>query len=83
MEFAVLLPGTKPKEAVSIADKLRNKIGLHPTTVDNHQIKTSVTIGVASLSHDRHDWTSMYSAADTAMYKGKESGRDTIVYAGD
>lgn len=82
-EFAVLLPGTKPKEAVSIADELRNNIGLHPTTVDNYHIKLSVTIGIASLSHDRPDWTSMYSAADTAMYRGKKSGRDTVVYAGD
>ncbi|MGM0630839.1 MAG: sensor domain-containing diguanylate cyclase [Pseudomonadota bacterium] len=78
-EFAVLLPDTKLKEAVSIADKLRNKISHHSTAVDNYPIKLSVTIGVSSLADERPDWTSMYSAADAAMYQGKSSGRNTVV----
>lgn len=75
-----LLGFTKPKEAVvpilqQSADKIRNLT----FTYNAIHFKTSLTFGVASYSF-QPDSSSLVVQADKNLYKGKNAGRDTIVY---
>ena len=80
-EFLVLLPMTDLAAAVQLADRLR--LTLEATTVIENgiAIRMPASFGVAELMGNEgyNDW---YRRADTALYKAKSAGRNTLVAAG-
>lgn len=78
-EFSILLPQTTLDEAVTIAERVRQKI--ESTTFPNRQV--TVSIGVSSCSSDLCDVKKLISAADKALYESKDKGRNHVsVYDG-
>jgi diguanylate cyclase (GGDEF)-like protein len=78
-EFAVLLPGVNDTEAIAIADRVRMTVS--GSTDDNDdsliRIPVRVSMGVAQL--DAHGtFETLLRAADEALYRAKNSGRDTV-----
>ena len=78
-EFAVLLPGVNDTEAIAIADRVRMTVS--GSTDDNDdsliRIPVRVSMGVAQLgAHGTFE--TMLRAADEALYRAKNSGRDTV-----
>ncbi|HEX6927966.1 MAG TPA: diguanylate cyclase [Gammaproteobacteria bacterium] len=78
-EFAVLLPGTSLDDALVRADELRQAIRKLKITHGNI-VLPSVTVSIGVASHPEHGKTpdDLIKAADTALYRAKENGRNQV-----
>jgi diguanylate cyclase (GGDEF)-like protein len=77
-EFLLLLPETNAKGAAALAEKLRSKI--ENITFDNgeSQVKVTLTFGV-NVYDKVQNIDTLISKADSALYEGKEKGRNCVV----
>ena len=75
-EFVVLLPETPAEAAVVAADKLRAVLAETPVDAGGVSIPIRASIGVAALSETMATPESLFAAADEALYRAKELGRD-------
>jgi len=74
-EFVILLPDiSSEEEAENIADRLLGEL-VAPFVVNDHEIFSSGSIGVALASADYHTCDELVRDADIAMYRAKTSGR--------
>lgn len=81
-EIAVLLPGCSPTALVTRADDVLQRIRAHRFTVgDDQTITVSISGGLAHAPTDAVDLRSLYAAADKALYRAKQSGRNQILQA--
>ncbi|GAC1477876.1 MAG: hypothetical protein NVS1B12_13690 [Acidimicrobiales bacterium] len=76
-EFVLLLPGCRPQTGTAIADSIRRQV--RDATVAGGT-EVSVSIGVAA-SDGAVKLSELLRAADTALYRAKRSGRDTVRFA--
>ncbi|MDH5718569.1 MAG: GGDEF domain-containing protein [Spirochaetia bacterium] len=82
-EFVVLLPITNEQAAIKVAEKLKKRISDLKIKHEKSKISKFVTIsiGIASTNTMKHvnlNEDSIFKAADTALYKAKEKGRNGI-----
>ncbi|MEV5497266.1 GGDEF domain-containing protein [Nonomuraea fuscirosea] len=77
-EFVVLLPGADIDEARRVAERLRVRIGHMAVPVDATLIRVTISIGVALMSVHGDDLIDLLAAADLALYRAKELGRDRV-----
>jgi len=83
-EFVVLLPRADADEACMIAERLRHRASVMPIYADNDAVNVTVSIGVAVLGVHGRDLLELLTAADLAVYRAKDGGRDQIcVHASD
>ncbi len=81
-EFGLILPEADVRAAYRTANRIRSKIASSPFALTNgDEMNLTVSIGIATLGEDTPDLTSFIKAADSALYKAKESGKDCIVVA--
>src|SRR6266852_518573 len=81
-EFTVLLPRTDAAGAYGIAERLRTSAARLSVTAADARISVTVSIGVAVLGQHGHDLFELLAAADAALYRAKDAGRDQVqVYA--
>jgi diguanylate cyclase (GGDEF)-like protein len=81
-EFTVLLPRTDDAGAYGIAERLRTSASRLSVSAADTRISVTVSIGVAVLGQHGHDLFELLAAADVALYKAKDAGRDQVrVYA--
>lgn len=78
-EFAVLLPGVNDVEALAIADRVRRTVsGSTDANEDSLiQIPVRVSMGVAQIGA-QGSFESLLRAADEALYRAKDAGRNTV-----
>lgn len=79
-EFAVLLPGTTPANALAVAERLR--LALEQSGIDSgegHIIRVTLSAGLAPLAGDAEHSLAL---ADAALYEAKNTGRNRVVLAG-
>jgi diguanylate cyclase (GGDEF)-like protein len=78
-EFAVLLPGVKVKEAMTIADRVRCAVSGSTGSIGDSliQVPVKISLGVAELE-ESGTFESLLRAADDAMYRAKNAGRDAV-----
>lgn len=78
-EFLLLLPSTSFTGALAVADRVWRAISGEPFTVDQYSKKVTISLGVAVFpSRDIMSKDDLIKAADRALYKTKEEGRDGI-----
>ncbi|MBF8186102.1 GGDEF domain-containing protein [Nonomuraea sp. K274] len=77
-EFVVLLPGADAEEASRVAERLRVRIGRTAIPVDDILVKITISAGVALMSIHGDDLIDLLAAADLALYRAKELGRDRV-----
>ncbi|WP_428829396.1 diguanylate cyclase [Nonomuraea coxensis] len=77
-EFVVLLPGADTHEARRVAERLRARIRHLAVPVEDSLIRVTISIGVALLSVHGDDLIELLAAADLALYRAKELGRDRV-----
>jgi diguanylate cyclase (GGDEF)-like protein len=79
-EFLIMLPDSGQNGALRVAEKVRERLArLSPAASGLPRITAS--IGVALYPRHGDSLDDVVQAADTAMYRAKEEGRDTVVTA--
>jgi diguanylate cyclase (GGDEF)-like protein/PAS domain S-box-containing protein len=76
-EFAVLLADiAKPEDAALVAQKIIERLGT-PFEIRGKEMFATASIGIATFPADGADPDTLITAADAAMYRAKQSGRNT------
>ena len=76
-EFAIILPETKLKDALHVAERLREKIKALEISYDSQPIRVTMSFGVAALRHSPPmSFNDLVKSADDALYSAKKQGRD-------
>jgi diguanylate cyclase (GGDEF)-like protein/PAS domain S-box-containing protein len=75
-EFLIILANVVDPEIISsIAVKVQEKLA-STFKIGEHELTTSVSIGIAVYPDDGKDFDMLLKKADTALYKAKEHGRN-------
>jgi two-component system cell cycle response regulator len=83
-EFLVVLPDCCMDCAVAFAERLCSSISIDSIDTSEGKIPITISLGVATSSKDgRLDGHSLVKAADAALYKAKENGRNRVEVAAD
>ena len=78
-EFTIILPETAALNAVTIAERLRQKISEIQVRVDeNTVISPTVSIGIAEFPNAAEGIKELIDCADKALYVSKENGKNFI-----
>jgi diguanylate cyclase (GGDEF)-like protein len=78
-EFAVVLPGCAPDEALArFAEPLRAAVEQATFELDGEQRKITVSIGIAGLAPGRRTRSTLMQGADAALYLAKDQSRNCV-----
>ena len=77
-EFVALLPNTTPGQAQLVAQRMQAELAT-PITVAGHEIHVGASIGISTAARPGSTATSLFHAADTAMYRAKNTHTGTTV----
>jgi diguanylate cyclase (GGDEF)-like protein len=82
-EFAVLLPNTSPTAALALAERIREAVEHMRTTIPqaDRPLSVTISIGVASVPEHGATGDDLLLAADKALFRAKEAGRNRTVSA--
>ena len=81
-EFAVWLPHTGLREGVEVAERIRRSIADKPLTWAGAVYPLTASCGIASCPELVGDVMNLPAAADAALYRAKELGRNRVEKAG-
>ncbi|RAY11822.1 GGDEF domain-containing protein [Actinomadura craniellae] len=77
-EFVVLLPGADTVEACRVAERLRIRVRRLSIPAEEGPVSVTISIGLSLLGVHGNDLIELLTAADLALYRAKESGRDRV-----
>jgi diguanylate cyclase (GGDEF)-like protein len=84
-EFAILLPDTVGEDAKQIAERIRESVAARqialpktPGSVEKIDISVRISVGIAEAPGNAGDYDSLMAAADGALRKAKDLGRDRV-----
>ena len=78
-EFCMLLTATTEKEAFELAERLRLAFSEFTLTLGKDRINVTVSIGVADSNDIGLVFEDLVTAADQALYRAKQKGRNQVV----
>jgi len=78
-EFAVLLEDTGLEGAFDVAERLRKKVESLGLFFEGKAVPITISLGVAAFPHDSDNQEILFSYADQALYRAKETGRNCSV----
>jgi len=77
-EFVLVLPGIVEQVAQLRAEYLRDQIQSMTISHGIHDMNITVSIGISSYPKNGETWEDLYHAADQALYRAKEKGRNRV-----
>jgi two-component system chemotaxis family response regulator WspR len=77
-EFAVVMPETSIEEALVVAERIRVSVDNLMLPYGNRYIKLSISIGVAGLTDEVNNISTLLKLADNALYVAKAQGRNKV-----
>ena len=81
-EFAIVLPETGSEGALGVADRVRDRVRDFVFLAgDGLDVRLTVSVGVATLPDAASSAEELVRAADVAMYRVKETGKDGVSVA--
>ena len=83
-EFVIVLPGFERDQALLKAEEIRSRMVSTGYLLEQGlEVRLTATFGIAVFPEDAGDLTGLLASADTALFAGKQRGKDSIrVYAG-
>ncbi len=82
-EFALLIPDLAVPQALRHMEEVRMAVGQASHALDVLSRSVTISIGLAALDGDHADRASLMRAADLALYRAKQTGRNRVVVAGE
>ncbi|MBV8981431.1 MAG: GGDEF domain-containing protein, partial [Acidimicrobiia bacterium] len=77
-EFALILPKTPVHGTMRLAGKVREVVAKEPFIAGTASIAVTVSVGAASYPDHGLSGPDLLAAADAALYKAKENGRNRV-----
>ena len=77
-EFIILMPHTHSETARIAAERIRTAVHRSSFELSGQPIAASVSIGIASFPESSEAAEDVMEKADAALYRSKQSGRDTV-----
>jgi diguanylate cyclase (GGDEF)-like protein len=81
-EFLIVSPGSSQVSAIHLAERLRSAIHREPLRVGEKSLTFSISLGVAAVQGVATTPEVLIRAADEALYRAKELGRNRVESAG-
>ncbi|MHB9030725.1 MAG: sensor domain-containing diguanylate cyclase [Candidatus Latescibacterota bacterium] len=82
-EFVILLPQTNARNAIKMAERIREKVEKHGFSIHNLNLQSTISIGVATVPEEGIDSPQdLLERADRALYEAKRSGKNRTAVAG-
>ncbi len=90
-EFSILLPAVQQEEAVDVAESLRAAAARAETTLGETSVRVTISLGVAGVvfvpgaaqePENAKICDALILAADTALYRAKQEGRNRVCSVG-
>ena len=79
-EFAIVLSElVRPEDAALVAQKIIDGLGA-PVGVEDQEVFVTASVGIAAFPTDGDDAETLIGAADAAMYRAKQSGRNAYQF---
>ena len=78
-EFVILFTSTEISEVQTAATRIVEKIS-QPFYFENHHVFVTPSIGICMFPDDGHDFDTLMSNADSAMYLVKEKGKNNFQF---
>lgn len=81
-EFAILCPEGGPEDARKLAERVRSRFARHEFSHVGASFSVTCSFGIASLGGDVATPQEIYEAADRALYRSKNEGRNAVTVSG-
>lgn len=78
-EFALLLPETSAAAALTLAERLRRDVAALAVAHNGTALQCTCSFGVAERSAATSNLDALLGAADAALYRAKEAGRNRVL----
>lgn len=78
-EFCILLPDSLEQEAWLLGERLRLSFASSALKLDDKMLYATISVGIADSNRIGLSLNDLIVAADQAMYKAKQSGRNRVV----
>lgn len=78
-EFAVLLPKTARNGAEQVAERIRQLVAETETVIEDKQIMSTVSIGLALFPANANTLRELVVEADNSLYAAKKSGKNCVI----
>jgi len=84
-EFAIALPETRIDGAMEVGERIRRRLDAARIPLDgqNREITIKASVGVAGSPEQSPDVRDLIKAADQALYRAKQQGKNRTARAGD
>jgi diguanylate cyclase (GGDEF)-like protein len=77
-EFVVVVPETTPEAAMTLGETLRGLVDATEFVFETEPLPVTISMGVAGVTPDVHTPAQLVAAADAALYRAKQKGRNTV-----
>ena len=78
-EFCIIMPNSSEKEALIVAERIRQKYEEMTMMFDGKPVKCTVSAGVCDSSQLGSEFKRMFSGVDQSLYAAKNAGRNRVV----
>ena len=77
-EFSALLPGSPLGVGMRVAERIRQGVEEATFRLGDVEVNPTISIGVAERTADVHSVRELVTAADRALYRAKDKGRNAV-----
>ena len=77
-EFLMVLSQADGNVGRQVAERVRTAVGAQPITHAGISLDIHVSLGLASTEKNGYDFAALMNAADAALYRAKEAGRNRV-----